>query len=135
MDAWALQKDPEDDSPHTPLLMVDSGRWISYGFADYLAEYRRMVNAALDRPAEMVIHARKSRPVGGSFVIDAQVTNITDRTISALENGATLHVFIFEGRRIRDIEWEVDRMASRHVPMETPLYPGGNRSGRVGLRR
>ncbi len=133
MDTWEGQRDPEDAAPHTPLVMVGSGREISFGFSDYRADYRRMINKELSRPAEVNISARKSRPVGGSFIVDAQVTNATGRTLSSAENEATLHVVIFEGHHIRDIVWEVDRMGSRHIPFDVPLYPGETRLFKVQL--
>jgi hypothetical protein len=132
-DAWAAQRRPGDEAPHTPYVMTDSGHRIAFGGGDFYASYGLMIETALDRPAELVIHARKYRPVGGSFVVEADVTNTSERTLAFAENQATLHVLMFEGHRVRDIAGEVDRMASRHVPIDPPLYPGQTRRFEVQL--
>lgn len=125
MSGWQIEKLPGEHEPETPYTMVDSGNEVSWGDRDFRAEYRKMIDAEIERPAHLLISAMRERPDPSTLLVKTQVTNLTTTTLSSALNGATLHVRVYEGHRALKTGREVHASVTEHF--FDPLDPGDSR--------
>ncbi len=126
MSGWQLEKLPGEHEPETPYTMVDSGNEVSWGDRDFRAEYRKMIDAEIERLAHVAISASRERPDPSTLLLKAQVTNLTTTTLSTALNSATLHVRVYEGHRALQTGRIVHASMTEHF--FSPLDPGDTRS-------
>jgi hypothetical protein len=107
-----------------PLIMVDSGEEISYGYVAFASTYRAMVNRALARPAQARLVVDRQR-LGNSYSFEVQVTNLSDTTLSS-SNEASVHVIVYEDTHVADTDRFVRAATSVGItslaPDETKTY-------------
>jgi len=78
-----------------PLVMVDSGQYISYGYVDFYKVYKSMVEAEINRPAEAEIEAYAWRE-GNKVKFSISVTNHSNATLDYFTNRAMVHALVYE---------------------------------------
>jgi hypothetical protein len=123
--AWQLDRDPRDTEPDTPHTMVDSGQSISYGERDFQREYRDMVDAEVPRPPSALVFAQREMPSPSALVVRVQVTNVSTETLLTDDNGAMLHIVVYEGSKA--LKTGSDIHATRQATFDEPLPPGRTR--------
>jgi hypothetical protein len=125
MAGWQLDKQAAELSPATPHTMVDSGRRVSYGERDYKADFRKMVDDELPRPAGAIIDAVRDRPDTRTLRVRAQITNVSALDLQAASNNATVHVVVYEGSRTLHYGTKVHLAQS--ILVDEALEPGQTR--------
>ncbi len=81
-----------------PLIIVDSGFRMSYGWEDFRDKYTSMVDDALTRPAGAEIYAGYGRS-GNTVYITANITNWSGVPLG-LDNYATVNALVYERSRV-----------------------------------
>ncbi len=81
-----------------PMIMVDSGHQISYGYLDFHTVYQGMVDAALARPPQAEVSGTLLRD-GSQVHASITVTNRSGVTLSAA-NSAAVHLIVYENNKV-----------------------------------
>ncbi len=111
-----------------PKVIIDSGyRVISGSQWDYHAAYRKLIQEALQRPAQADIAARYTLE-GQTALVEAQVRNLSDQVLSET-NYATVTAIVYENAHIVHTQRFV--RAAPEVPIRAPLAIGDQATFRV----
>lgn len=94
-----------------PMVMVDSGYAISYGYENFHTVYTGMINAALTRPAKAQLSASVQR-VGDGLSVHVYVTNQSGVSLGS-SNDATMWVIVYE--TFAEAPGDTERLTKRYV--------------------
>jgi len=112
-------------SAYLPLVMVESGKEISSGSVNYATVYGSLVDQELARSPEAEIVAFVQR-VGDTQRIWATLTNLSSTTLSSAANQATVHVLVWEDKKVGTTGRIV--RAAPFVALASALAPGATAS-------
>jgi thiol-disulfide isomerase/thioredoxin len=102
-----------------PIIMVDSGYQIDYGYTYFYYIYKWMVEDSLARPAQADIQAGWMRD-GNKIKAYVKVKNLSDVTLSSSGNAAALHAIVYEDAHVKLTDRFVRTTVEKEIPSLSP---------------
>ncbi len=107
-----------------PLIIVDSGHQVKTGYtSDQYNVYKGLVEAELARAPQAALEAYSWR-VGAQVHFSGKLTNLSGQTLSASQNGATLHALVYEDAKVGVTSRYV--RAAVYTPLSSALASGAS---------
>ena len=109
-------------SAGTPMAMIDAGREIQTGDLDFTAEYGRMIDESLARPALVDVRAWWQKASEDSATVQIDITNLTEETIDPWESPVYIILMFYDERT--DVALEGTVRGGQSIFPEDIIEPG-----------